>query len=570
MSAIPEATSASVVPCVKRAYGVHECSDRHGNHGWEVLSQRHIKFRVVRTDGLFDPGMEKTRMGVADYFCPIGSPKRKVFVVVDSCLPKSRVAQIEDYFVWCKLQKLLEDYIIMPFAVNKTEKTFEQVTAVITAANKFGIRRRDLFIAVGGTMVVDTVGFAAAIYRRSVMYISVPTDLVGIIYCHTGGRKVSMNHMSNDGEIRRDIFALSHLPVASFYDLSFLDSLHKNEIVRGLVEIIRISVVTDEALFSYAETHLEQMLGGTPGTHLATAAQLAARAVLHKPCQATWGKHGQLYAVNFAGEAVRAIEQIKGITYDDANSVAIGIALTSALSFLENNLSSADLGRVLNVLEKIGLPICDETLKADALWEHMRGVIRERGDDSKIVVSAALGKGGCMNFTDISRADIGAAWNVLRKHCRKTSGRSTKSDTIISTMEIANICDESYELTISEDVQYHVFSAQNIFSSNNSTIIQNCRSDDADGRKKKILIVVDDYFSGNALTDISAYFKIHSSAIDECLILSMHVSSNCKDTDSALRVIDAAIGVGDVTARSFCRDRRRHTHRHCWVRRCHL
>ncbi|KAI9770987.1 MAG: hypothetical protein M1840_002691 [Geoglossum simile] len=539
MSATPEAMNCNTVPSVERTYGLHEWGDQHGNHGTELLSQLPIGLRAVRVNGLFEPGNEKTRAGLADYFHPAGESKRRVFVVVDSRLPGNKRTQIEDYFVWCKMEKLLENYRIILFAANETGKTLENVTAVVTAAKQFGIRRRDLFIAIGSTMVTDIVGFAAAIYRRSAPYISVPTDLVGVVYCHAGNNKVSINHVNNDGELYKGLFALSHLPVASFYDLSFLGSLHKNEIKRGLAEIVKIAVVKDDALFSYVEAYLEKMLAGTQGGYLTTAVELAARAASEELSKDPWGKGTHLFTAKFGDEAVRAIEQIKGIN-DDTDSVAIGVALMSVLSFFKGNLSGADLERVLNILEKAGLSICDETLEADALWGYMMQVIQERGGDSAFVVPTALGRGGCLNFMEISPEDIGAALNVLRKHYPKAPDRSPKLETAISAVEVTDTSDGFYEWTALEDVQYHVASVQEIFRRNNPTIIQNYCVDNTDGRKKKILVVVDDY-SGNAVTEIGEYFKSHSSDIDNFCILSMHVPSKHKDTDSMLRVIDAAI-----------------------------
>lgn len=109
-------------------------------------------------------------------------------------------------------------------------------------------------------------------------------------------------------------------------------------------------------------------------------------------------------------------------------------------------------------------------------------------------------------------------------------------------MQVPDNGDVIYEWTSSDDVQYHVISVQNFFSSNNPTLIQNYCCDDIGRRKKKILVIVDDYV-GNAIADIEAHFKSHSSAIDQFCILSFHVSNECKIINSVQRVIDAAIGL---------------------------
>ncbi len=531
----------------KRTYGVHEWVDQHGNHGTEILTQRHIKVYTARANGLFDLGHEKTGIGLTEYFDPGGNSKRNILVVVDSLLPESRRIQIEAYFVWCKMEKLLQDYTIMALAVHQTEKTLQKVLTVVKAAKQFGLKRRDLFVAIGSTMVTDIVGFAAATYRRSTPWILVPTDIVGIIRCSVYDNKLSLNHMSHDGTISRATFALSHPPIASFYDRSFLGSLHKDNMRRGLAEIVKMSVHKDGELFLYVEAHLEKMFAGTQeAACLITAVELAARAAVKELGEVSYGNDTHLSTVKFGDEAVQAIEKIKGSTYDDADSVAIGVALTSALLFLNGNLCSADLGRVLNLLDKAGLPIYDETLEANGLWEHMMDAIREQSGASVFIVPMALGKGGCVNVTDLSLEDIGAALSVLRKRCSEIPGGSPVSGIMTSNVDVTDIGDgfrESFhEQTASEDVQYHVVSVPEIFSTSNTTLVQDYCVDKTSRRKRKVLVIVDDHL-GSTVADIDGYFKRHSYAIDEFCILSMHVSSKCKDIDSMLGVADAAIGL---------------------------
>jgi hypothetical protein len=74
-----------------------------------------------------------------------------------------------------------------------------------------------------------------------------------------------------------------------------------------------------------------------------------------------------LFIVKFEDEAIQVIEKIKNFTYDDVDFVTIGIALTFALLFLNKNLCNVDLERVLNLLDKIKLPIYDKTLEANKL-----------------------------------------------------------------------------------------------------------------------------------------------------------------------------------------------------------
>lgn len=540
--------NTKAVLSTQQTYGVHEWVDQRGNHGMGILSQRHVKVYTARANGLFDVGHEKIRIGLIEIFNSGGNLKRKILVVVDSNLPEIKRARIEAYFLWCKKENLLQDYKIMPLAVRQTEKTQGKVSTVITAAKNLGLKRRDFFVGIGSTLVTDIVGFAAAIYRRSTPWVLVPTDIVGVIRSSIYDNELSLNHTSHDEKSYRNTFALSHPPTASFYDPSFLAHLHEDYLRHGLAEILMMSIHNDGALFSYVEAHVEEMLAGPGDTEVwMTAVEVAARGAVKERGKTPYGNDAHLFTGRFGDVAVQAIEKFKGVTHQDTSLVALGVALTSALSLLKGYLCSKDLGRVLDLLSKAGLPIYDETLEGTRLWKHLMDTVREQSEAPTIILPGAFGKGVCLNVADLSPEDIGAALLVLRKHSYDIPGRLLKSATMISTIEVQNIDGGSYEVlheqTVSEDVQYQIVSVPDIFSTSNTTLIQDYCIDKSSGRKKKVMIVVDDYL-GSPIADIDAYFKRHSSAIDAFCILPMHVSSAGKDMDSVLRVVDVAVALG--------------------------
>ena len=537
--------NTNLVLGAKRTYGVYERVDQQGNHGTEVLSQLDIKVYTARKNSVFDVGHGKTGVGMIDCVNSGSNSKRKILVVVDAHLPEIMRVQIEGYFVWCKEQKLLQDYTTIELAVHKTEKTLGKVSTVTTAAKLFGLKRRDCFVAIGSTMVTDIVGFAAATYRRSTPWILVPTDIVGIIRCSVYNNELSLNHVSRDGTVYQKAFSLSHAPIASFYDPSFLSSLHEDDMRRGMAEIVKPSIHKDGLLFSYVETHVEEMFADTREAAVwMTAVELAAKAAVKKVDKVHNGNDFHLSSVTFGDVAVQAVEKTVGINGNDANCMTVGLALTSTLSHLKGYLCSTDLGRVLNLLEKAGLPTFDETLNANRLWQHLTCAIQERGGAPTFLLPTALGKAESLNVTDLSVDDIGAALRVLRNRCSMLPSGSPELEAMIPTTDSRKIDNVAYEIfheqTTSEDVQYCVFSVPGVFSTSNTTLIQDYCTDRMNGRKRKVLIVVDDY-SSSTVADIEAYFKEYSSAIDGFCVLSMHVSSVGKDMDSVLRIVDAAI-----------------------------
>ena len=530
-------------------YGVHEYVDRHGNHGSKILSQRRIKVNIIKVNGLFDPSHKQSQMTLVGAFSPEGNVKRKLFVVIDGQLPESRKIQIEAYFVWCRTEELIQDFFIKTLTILQTEKTVKQVSTLVKAAKQCGLKRRDLFVAIGSTAVTDIVGFTAAIYRRSTPWILIPHDLVRILSCPAYDTKLSANHV-HGGTIHKATFALSHPPIASFYDPSNFSSLHEGDLRRGLAEMIKISVHQDGNLFSFLEAQSENILvRPQEEACLETTVELATRAVRKGLEKVLYENDIPPSAINFGDEAAQAIEKINGIAYDEGDSTALGVAVTSAFSFLKGYLSIADLGRILTLLRKAGFPMCDKALEPNRLWAHMVGMIHGGGAFT-ITVPVVLGQAGCLNVTELSQGDISAALSVLRKHCFEMPNGSPESEIMTSTVQVAEIGDglqESFrEWIASEDTQYHVITVPGIFRTSNTTLVQDYCMETKCGRKKKVLIIVDDQVGDTVIADIDRYFKRYRSAIDDFCILPMRVSSNDKDMDSTLRVVDDAIEFGVV------------------------
>ena len=267
--------------------GIHEWVDLNGNQGVKILSQHYVNVHIAMTNGIFDPNKRKASTGLTFHFNTGGNLKRKLLVVVDDQLSESMKCQIEGYFRWCKTEGILQDYLAVALVVRRTEKTVRNVSTLITAAKQFGLRRRDLFVAIGNAMATDIVGIAAAMYRRSTPWILVPTDIINIIRSPVCENALSMDHISHDGKHHRAAFIVSHPPIASVYDLSLLSILQKADVKDALAEMIKLSIHRSAELFSYVEAYGER-ISAIPqdAAFFVTAIEFALRAVVTE--------HGQI------------------------------------------------------------------------------------------------------------------------------------------------------------------------------------------------------------------------------------------------------------------------------------
>jgi len=211
------------------SYGVHDWIDAYGNIGTELSCERSIQTRIAAVSGLFDIGHHASGKILLD--CFKSTVLRSICIGIDGQLPQEKRSRIEAYFAWCKAESVIESYSIVPLVVCETsEKTWKGVCTIVAAAKNLGLKRRDLFFAIGSTAVTDIVGFAAATYRRSAPWVWVPTDPEGIKRCYDIHDKVSLHYTSrDDSEVGEQVtyLAFCHPPVASFYDIIDLEALQQ-------------------------------------------------------------------------------------------------------------------------------------------------------------------------------------------------------------------------------------------------------------------------------------------------------------------------------------------------------
>ena len=427
-------------------------------------------------------------------------------------------------------------------------KSFDNVLDIVNIAKKNRLRRRDVFVAIGGHILVDIVGFAAAIYRRSAPYISIPTDSIAVIQCYDIRRRISLDHRTQDGKTYEQMLGLPHLSSASFYDPDLLYLKDSSDgLVTGLAEMVRIAILHNERLFKYLELYSRQMLLDPRGRHHTHALDIAIDSHTNVGYGIASISNPADRFHSFSEPAIAAINSTQcGHYHGMATSVSMGISLTAAMSFVKGVLDGCLIRRILSLLLQIGLPICCEDWNAASLQREMISAVHSSDPGGFVVVPESLTKCVVLDFKDFSIQDFDDALNVLRKHASTISTDDVSCGSPLAPIDIhvsdgmQDASQATYEMSISEIVQYHVADIPDMFSTGNETILRNYCLGDAKLRQKRILIVVDDYPSCPLLA-ITKYFELHSSSIDDWNIHSIHLESCEKDINGVSQVLDEAV-----------------------------
>jgi 3-dehydroquinate synthase len=229
---------------------------------------------------------------------------------------------------------------------SKTYDGLEKVSEALVAAK---IERNDLVIALGGGVVGDLAGFAAAILRRGVDFVQVPTSLLAQVDSSVGG-KTGIN--SPQG---KNLLGAFHQPVLVIADTAVLDTLSPRQFRAGYAEVAKYGVLGDEAFFSWLESnHGEVFKGGAAREH-AIATSCRAKAAIVARDERETGDRALLNLGHTFGHALEAATGFSDRLFH-GEGVAIGMVLAAEFSASLGMIAPSHAARVKHHLAEVGLP----------------------------------------------------------------------------------------------------------------------------------------------------------------------------------------------------------------------
>lgn len=230
--------------------------------------------------------------------------------------------------------------------ISKTYAGLEKVSEVLIAAK---IERNDLVIALGGGVVGDLAGFAAAILRRGVDFVQVPTSLLAQVDSSVGG-KTGIN--SPQG---KNLLGAFHQPVLVIADTAVLDTLSPRQFRAGYAEVAKYGVLGDEAFFAWLEkNHADIFKGGSAREH-AIATSCRAKAGIVSRDERETGERALLNLGHTFGHALEAATGFSDRLFH-GEGVSIGMTLAAQFSARLGMIGEADAARVERHLIEAGLP----------------------------------------------------------------------------------------------------------------------------------------------------------------------------------------------------------------------
>lgn len=289
------------------------------------------------------------------------------------------------------IQEVIEAIKILPAKIyvyaipaGESSKNLDSVRSLYTYLSDNRFSRNDLILALGGGVVGDLAGFAAATYMRGIDFIQIPTTLLAQVDSSVGGKTaVDLNGSKN-------MVGAFHQPRAVYMNCSTLQTLPEREFLAGMGEVLKTALLDSRAFFEYLIKERERILSFDPealGEIVRRCCAYKADIVARDPEERT-----DVRAVLNLGHTIgHAIEKCMDLAWPHGYCVAAGTVGAAFLSQMRGLLSADDVEQIRSGIASYGLPCGFDGVTDDQLLSAMRSDKKRTGSLHRFVLLQAIG-----------------------------------------------------------------------------------------------------------------------------------------------------------------------------------
>ena len=351
--------------------------------------QVQFAYDIIFTENLFAP----ENITFLDFLQQYGNTdfRKKILFLIDEGVATAHpnlLEQIKQYFASQNTIELASEILVLAGG-EQVKNNPKYLSKTLQAIDSHGIDRHSFVAAVGGGAFLDMVGYASAIAHRGVKHIRIPTTVLSQNDAGVGVKN-GVNFFD-----KKNFLGTFVPPVAVFNDSNFLKTLSERDWRSGISEAVKVALIKDLAFFEWLEIHAEAL---AKRDEAVMQQQIIRCAELHLQHISSGDPFelGSARPLDFGHWAAHKLEYLTNFEIRHGEAVAIGIALDSVYSFLENNLSKDELERILTTLEKLGFKIYHEALAENDkinLWKGLNEFREHLGGQLTITILQTLGKG---------------------------------------------------------------------------------------------------------------------------------------------------------------------------------
>jgi len=273
--------------------------------------------------------------------------------------------------------------IVLP--PGEDQKTLDVAKTLYDRFIEFGMDRKSVAVALGGGVIGDLAGFAAATYMRGIPFVQIPTTLLAQVDSSVGG-KTAVDHTRG-----KNLIGAFHQPIAVFIDANVLRTLPTEEFRAGLVELIKHGFIRDEELLKFIEENADAVDALDPDIMtkaIARSVEIKAAVV-----EEDEKEHGLRAILNYGHTVGHAIESLTSYTkYRHGEAVAVGMMCAARMGRVLGLLTDEDVARHERILSRFDLPV---RLSGEEIGLIMEQIYRDKKAVSgtlRLVLLDGIGK----------------------------------------------------------------------------------------------------------------------------------------------------------------------------------
>lgn len=308
-------------------------------------------------------------------------PQRRAAIVSDSI-----VAPLYLQALTATLSAAGIDVTTVVIPAGEQHKDWQSLNQIFDTLLTARCERKTTLIALGGGVVGDLTGFAAATYLRGVPFIQVPTTLLSLVDSSVGG-KTAINH-----PLGKNMIGAFYQPQAVIADTATLDTLPDRELSAGLAEVIKYGLIRDLTFFEWLEGHVDALNAREPEA-IAFAIRRSCENKAAVVAADEREESGVRALLNLGHTFGHAIESGMGYgSWLHGEAVAAGMVVAARLSQIKGMLRADDVGRVVDLLARARLPVAIPDLGLDRYLELMGHDKKVEGGKLRFILLRSMGE----------------------------------------------------------------------------------------------------------------------------------------------------------------------------------
>lgn len=327
---------------------------------------------------IYDITIEKDYSQLANVLADMDLQNHKICIVTDSHVAPHYAAEV------LEIARQTASYAMtFTLPAGEQSKTLDIIEDLYEELIQAHFDRKDVMIALGGGVVGDMTGFAAATYLRGVRVVQLPTSLLAMVDSSIGGKT------GVDFRGYKNMIGAFHQPSAVYMNLATLQTLTEEQYFSGFGEIIKHGLIKDMEYFQLIQKHLEALNRrdlDALETIVSGSCQIKRMVVENDPKE-----QGERALLNFGHTLGHAIEKLMDFQMLHGECVSVGMVAAASLSVQRGYLSQNDYSQIVEALQTLQLPIRISGLQAEEILRISKSDKKMNAGQIRFILLESMG-----------------------------------------------------------------------------------------------------------------------------------------------------------------------------------